>query len=435
MSSKAATIAALVLGPLLAEPALAASPCIVDGGFGDPNEPLIVTGTTGKQILELYLGSGGLGLFLDCNGDGDFTDAGDATLSLISDPAVIQLKGLDTITINQVADLIASKYLLHIELAGGANTVKLNGGGFSIVDSRIVVEVQGSPGADTLNLDFGGGTVNRSALSLKADLGAGNDVLRILHSPIPVSGGSFVVEALLGSGANTFVYDDGGVGSVGAGGTTELRVEGGSGVDTLTLNLGGVVGGFSGPDPGGRLIVNANLGGGNDRLVGNVDLGTGGLTIGLQGEAYINVSGGAGADSLILSGNGTTGPNQNAGLLDIRLSGGIGNDTLTVGFGAGGFEAMDGGNLRIRADGGAGSDTLTFNLDSSNSTAPSNYDVEVSGGAGNDVLAVTVNAGGSQPVTFKPGGLAHIDGSFGNLDKCTVSGISSSSLLKRNCEL
>jgi hypothetical protein len=403
-----------------ASPAFAAVNCSGD----NDGQRLIFTGTPGKQTLNLTVnGSGVITAELDCNGNGLFVDtaAGDINGENfgIEDQIYIALKGNDTITITQTGAWTGQKKDFQALLGIGTNSLSYNSNGFAIgASSRIAFEVTGGTGVDSVNLAFAGNAVSQSSILIRADLGNGNDVMS-LELPATSSTGRLNADVTLGVGTNVFTMTQGVAITAGE---VNLEVEGSTGRETITLNPTKVA--------GGRMRINALLGGGNDTYTANLDLAL--LDLTANGELFLAADGGGGNDILTVTRNASTASTTQivaASDLDMRLGGGIGNDKLSVDLGGGGINLFTNGTIRLRADAGAGNDVVGVQFDSNGA---GRYDATVTGGAGNDSLSATHNATGTSPSYLQ--GAVILDGGLGTGDKCTIAGSSASSLHLLNCE-
>jgi hypothetical protein len=261
-------------------------------------------------------------------------------------------------------------------------------------------------------------------LLIRTDMGSGDDTLS-LGLPSTTDTAALSGEVTLGPGANAFTLTQGAAMTEGQ---VTVDIEGGAGIDTVTLYPTAIV-------SKGRMHVSAFLGEGNDRFVTSLDLAL--FDLASDGNLFLSADGSAGNDFFAVTRNATTPSNTriaDTANFDVRLRGGPGQDTMTIDLGAGGIDEFTGAAIRLRADGGAGTDTMTFALDSDDAGAPfgpGQYDVAVTGGAANDVLNVTHSAVGA--VTYLQGAMI-LDGGAGTADTCTVGGTSSASLHLLNCE-
>jgi len=414
---------ALAAGVVLAVSRLEAATCYSFVGGSQTSRSLYVIGNSGKQNVVVDLAAATTVLHLDCNGDGDFTDAGDVdgVDQGKMDGLELQLAGADVIRVNLAGSLTAAdSKTIKVRLGPGNNVFDVIGtGAFDVgANARVQVDVAGGPGVDKPTLDFSQLNV-LGAILLRAELAGGSDVM-VVKSPSLASGGLFSVDAILGPGANSFTYADG---PRAPDSTERVDVQGDTGPDTVRL-------GYAHRSEGRRTFT-VDLGAGNDTLAADFDLT--GFSLGPRQPLHLTVNGGPGNDTLSVGRNGTAGPAQAENAVELDLNGGPGNDTINVDFAGGGFDFENGGGERLRIDGGNGADTINVALDSTTGTTAI-HDVSISGGALADKISFTQNTGGAGAHSWL-GGAALVDGSFGAPDSCTVSGNAAANARKRNCEL
>src|SRR5205823_3494199 len=135
-------------------------------------------------------------------------------------------------------------------------------------------------------------------------------------------------------------------------------------------------------------------------------------------QATIAVQGGAGADTLVAKGTGSSdflflGADAR---LEVDLDGGAGKDALTVDLATPGTLAGV-GELRLRLDGGLDNDTITCMI-ADVIFSKLDFDIEVHGGAGDDSVAFSLEKAGSNP-TFGPVGKVVLDGGLGKDELAT----------------
>jgi hypothetical protein len=429
---------------LVAAP-LAAAPCaaVVEDAEVPGSFRLRVTGPLTRQVLNLtVVPNVSTRAELDCNADGDTSDASDVDVTLV-EPFVtyhVALGGYDTIRfeIGPGVHVTGLPLNLLVELGPGANAVTVApGGDVSMLQGGLVIEVFGGSGPDTLTVTTP--TVTQARFSLVADLGAGNDVVAVNQggagSDGSVNFSDFRVAVNLGTGNNTFSFQQR-PGPFLVVGQTPLTVsvEGGSGRDTVSA----FVNAFFLDSPA---ELAADLGPGNDTFNAEIDLANFSL-VGLPGTRraafHLDVDGGPGSNALTVTRNGTTTGGLlrlNDGLLDVRLKGGLGADAIGVDLDGNLFDAGGEGIVRLRLDGGAGSDTLSL-LGSTGAAAavpPPVHDAIVTGGPGNDAIVVDWDATGfTDPANYGPHGRIVVDG-VGGTDTCTVAGANLAT--RRGCEM
>jgi hypothetical protein len=384
---------------------------------------LRVTGTAGKQTVVIDITATTTTLSLDCNGDGDFVDAGE--INAVDQGTVqgldLQVGGSDVISVNLTGSLTSlDPKIVKVLLGGGTNVLNMGSGPVSLgLNARYLVDIVGGVGIDKPTLDFSSMTGDSGALQIRADLGAGNDTM-VVKAPGLGGGGFLSVDAALGLGTNSFTYTDG-FGATDS--TARIDVQGDAGVDMVTMNFAHA--------SDARLLLTADLGAGNDKFFGNFDLAN--TSVPVNQPLHLTVNGGLGNDTITVGRNGTTGPAVAGNMVELDLNGGAGNDIITVDFGGGGFQFSALGGERLRIDGGNGVDLINVILDSITATA-ARHDISISGGALADRINFTQNTSGAGTHSWF-GGAALIDGSFGSTDTCTVAGSAAANAHKRNCEL
>jgi hypothetical protein len=301
----------------------------------------------------------------------------------------------------------ASTRLVTADLGSGKNTFSFSTGANDVLNiSRISLDVTGRTGVDAVTVDFD--EVRKSIVSVNLALGSGTDTAAVDFDRID-DGGSLDLGVDLGPGANVLTLDFQRIGFADRG-TVDVDVIGGSGKDTVTLNLHDDVG-----DGTKASLMNfkADLGAGKDVFVASVDYAGNVFRVDDHSTASIAVKGGAGNDSLSVKGVGATGtirldPDSH---LAVDLQGGAGNDAITVDLGkTDALELL--GELRVRLAGGLGNDILTAMLANEMDTTGS-YDVAVFGDQGNDHVTFQVNNNGGTPM-FGTTGKALLDGGLGN---------------------
>ncbi len=370
----------------------------VDGGAD--NDEIVLTGST------IGFNASGPGQVLGGGGDDTITltdssfvgRAGSATVSGGADNDVIALSngsnlgqlaagtgqvlgeiGDDTITIdNSVIGLAGAA---TVDAGMGEDSIALSNGAHIGQDAGATGHVLGGAGADTITIagvnigDAGSATVSGGG---DADL-------------IAVSGASNLGASVTGTaqilgdaGADTITIDNSIIGSFGSG-----IVDGGTEGDSITLTNGvrlGDAGGATGDVFGGAgadtislsgAIVgfsgNGSVDGGGDDDV--IDL-SGGSLLARNAGATGTVTGGLGADTITLASGSHVG-NNGTGIVD----GGGDNDSIALSASNLGQNAGSAGQVL----GGAGDDTIT----AQNSFVGRNGSGEISGGADNDSIALS----------------------------------------------
>lgn len=424
--------AAALLALPFAAPSSASAACGVIASDIDKNTlpDLLVVGNGYPQNLIVNVYQNQTVVFLDCNGNGTFTDANWGDLngkvfagSYTSIQAWMKgAAGTDNITFN-VADAWSGQVRWFGAHTGGGTTkftVASLPGGALTNNSKLVVEIGGSAGNDKMTLDVP--DMSDSEIYFRSNLMSANNSATVINSHTITNSVVEFASTLQGyrngcNFTNTGVID----------GTLDVSFDGGRnlyGSDVCTASIGGTIG------SNGRLFLKTNLGASNDLFTGSLDLGT--LNVAAGGELHIDVRGQLGSDKITLNHGVSVGPATNAGLIDIDLDGGDGLDALTLDLSGGGLK--NDGMLRVRVDGGINDDVLTCLIDvAATSAASSNMDLYVTGGAGNDKPTFTLNNNGPNlPANFSYAGSAIIDGGPGT-DTCVATGSGISH--KRNCEL
>jgi hypothetical protein len=429
----------LVAAPLAAAPCAAVAEASEIAGFSR----LRVTGSPTRQILTLTAAwDTAAHVALDCNADGDTSDAADVDVSFAQQFVTydVALGGNDTIRFEISPGTYVTLFPVNLQVALGPGTNNLTvvpGGDVQVLQSGLLIEVFGGSGPDVLSVTTP--TVTQARFSLVADLGGGNDVVTVSQggagSDGSVSAADFRVAVNLGTGNNAFSFRQR-PGPILVVGQTPfaVNVEGGSGRDTVSA----FVNGFFLDSPA---ELTADLGAGNDSFAAEIDLADFSL-IGLPGTRraalHLDVEGGPGANTLSVTRNGTTTGGLlrlSSGLLDVRLKGGPGADMIGVDLDGNLFDAGGEGIVRVRLDGGAGNDTLSLlgSTGAAAATPPPVHDVIVTGGLGNDTIAADWDATGfTDPTNYGPHGRIVVDG-VGGTDTCTVSGANLAT--RRGCEM
>jgi hypothetical protein len=420
-------VAVAVCAAALSSPASALAVCGADeipGGPGSTGINLVITGTPAKQTLIVNVSAASTTVYLDCNGNNQFTDAGDLNGSVFAnDHRVfdIQLGGYDVITFNVAGDLNNSGKNAQIVLGPGINTVNVTSTATLIdANSRVLVDVIGNAGPDTITGSIGS-TIDASTFQIRADLGLGNDSVNVAFPGAFVNGAVISVDGQLGAGVNAFAVSKTGTFTTS---TMNVDVEGGPWTDSVQVFLGSPLAANS------RYFASAELGAGNDTFKGSVDFTQ--LQLGAGSEAHFRARGGLGNDTLSVTRNGTTGNViQSGGMLDVDLNAGAGYDSITVDLGGSSYNPGSNSLLRLRADGGVGNDIMSFVVDAVAASTP-NIDASITGGSGNDAVSIALNDnGGNAAANYGPAGVVLIDGG-GGVDSCPTTG--NGLFHRRGCE-
>ena len=258
--------------------------------------------------------------------------------------------------------------------------------GVTLSSDAASFDIRGGAGASFASLEVGGVTglytinVTTGAATLVGQIGDGSAIVALgIDTEVHL-------EAVLGNTANDVIVSVSGglllvqrlsvnlVTPTAVGDVNSLRIFGGTGADTVTLDAS-LIGAFT-----GSLTITGNAG--NDSLISSA------LTTG------ISFSGGAG-DDIAVGGQGND-----------TLSGGAGSDRI---LGAGGNDSIDGGDDADTLRGNVGNDTVTGGGGADLIIAGTGND-KANGGDGNDSI---LGEGGNDTLF---GGLGDdtIDGSLGN---------------------
>lgn len=318
----------------------------------------------------------------------------------------------------------SSSIQADFDLDSGNDTASIKMG--AVDNSLFRLNLDGASGNDTISI-FVQGDIATASVDVDVNLGTGRNKLDIA-SPATISGGSNFFVDVQGGGA-------------------------GSEYDHVTTA-------FSNDVQNSRLMVTANLQGGNDSFINNVDLQ--GFDVRDRALVRFAINGGDGNDTIGLSRNGTVGfaDIDPGGMLEIRLSGGNGNDNVKLDLG-GNEEHNRGlyltGRMVVHMDGQAGNDTVSADL--SFAFDPSSFgDLQMTmlGGSGSDTMLLNLldffplepeePEEGEEPdpdeepivppqvgITYGPTGYLTIDAGTGS-DRTTLSGTVLSQVRVRNSE-
>lgn len=380
-----------------------------DGAVDD----LRITGDSGKNLVHIEdNGTDTLTISIDADGNGDTTgkrDLAPTPFTFTGNSVALDVKlagGNDALDYVVKGNLNAATRLLTADLGPGNNTATFSTGTFDVFNtSRIGLDFTGSTKADTLTVDFD--EVRKSVVTVTAALGKGNDTATVDFDRID-DGSAVDLGVDLGAGINALTVDLQEVG-FGDRGSVIADVTGGSGKDTVTLNLHDDVGDGT---KASLVSFKADLGAGNDVFTGNLDYAGNVFRVDDHSVVAIAVKGGTGNDTLGVKGVGATGtirldPDAR---LAIDLQGGAGNDLLTADLGkTDALELM--GELRVRIDGGLGKDVLAAMV-AHNTNSTGSYDLAVLGGQGDDQATFQLTSSGGTP-TYGATGKVQLDGGLG----------------------
>lgn len=349
---------------------------------------------------------------IDGNSDGDYTDLGDlkkdfafSKNSIVYD---IQLKGgKDALGYVFTADLVAGSRSYNIDMGGGKDAILFQGGTVK-GGSHVDMAVNAGAGDDTVAM--GWDKVWDSSVYVQTWMGAGSDTLTMFTGEVDFIS-SMIVKNDLGSGKNTHNLNIKSVGYVNQA-DLDVAIMGGSGKDTVNVDVDSGVGGGAG-QPSSHLGVVVDLAGGHDTFVGKLKGGS--FILDNNSQASFLVKGGAGNDTLTMERNGSGILRVDDGAVCvIDLDGGAGKDIVTASFGgvdAWQLQSAFTSRLKIRLDGGAGNDAVACFL-TNNASTKGDFDIAVYGGAGNDTLNFATNNNGGTP-TYGPAGTVFVDGGLG----------------------
>jgi hypothetical protein len=426
----------LALGVVIGTATVAVAACSVTTGDFDGNgsQDLRVIGDAANQTLRIIDAPrlGTTTLSLDCDGDGLFTNAaaGDRNGVVMGEFELFDLRlgsGDDAVTID-VPPTVAPDVTAYnkqnrnfaVQLGLGSNSFRFDHPASVLhppptaVDSRLTIDVQGGGGADDVFYRFIG--ARASLIVLRADLGAGPDRVTLTTFDIGrYEQGSVVnVDFQMDTGDDTVNYTPNA--DLFDGSVYRVNIVTGAGADTVN---GGVFSLVS----NGHLILNVDLGAGNDVLEWKPP-----ALVGVDGSVHIRVSGGPGQDHVAFALSDPAVTSSLDGLVELLVHGDDGNDDLGVNLSPPAPGSSDvAGTVRAHVDGGAGNDTVIVSQRSSGGSAGT-FDFLLRGGLGADGLELAVEG----PASYAPVGAALLDGGPAT-DQCNVVG--SALARKQNCEL
>jgi hypothetical protein len=356
--------------------------------------------------------AGVLTVSIDANGDGDFTDVGEknGVNYLYSGNSVVFDVNLaannDSFAYTLTNNVSAGMRTFAVDLGLGNDTFNFDATGKNfLAGSRLNLDVVGQAGIDTANINVG--QVFASQASVQLDLGLGNDTSTVTFGRLD-NKAVLDLDASLGVGTNSMTVDLSQIG-FGDQANANVNITGGTGADTVTVNLHDDVGDGT---KASALLINVALSDGNDSFTANMDYDKNVFRVDDHSVVSINVHGGAGNDTLIAQGSGAAGTIRvdPDGLLDLNLKGDTGDDTVKVDFGkADAFELI--GTVRAWIDGGAGNDKLTA-LFGNNANSTGQYDISVTGKGGDDQVTFGLTNNGGTP-TYGTLGKAYLNGGIG----------------------
>jgi hypothetical protein len=391
-------------------------PAVVVAKFdsdGDGADDIRIIGDAARNVVVVNDdGAGSLTLSIDANGDGDFADAKDTNGKVYAyagnSVAITAALGAgnDLFVYNLQNNVAAGSRWLAVGLGEGTNRFALNAAGKNFAGGSLLdVDVTGGTARDVATAAVG--QVSASLASVRFGLGAGNDTATVAFGNIDQAA-SVDVAADLGEGFNAATVDLLGVGKFDRANAT-VSVATGAGADNVALNLHDDVGNGT---LASALLVNVDLGGGNDVFVAGLDYEGSNFRVDNNSVAAIGARGGSGNDQLVVRGVGTTNAIRidQGGLLDINLRGGAGNDGVRVNLGKPDALFLE-GTLRAVVDGGAGNDNVLA-LFANTGTSTGKYDASVLGGTGNDTATFALTNNGGTPA-YGPVGKVVLNGGSG----------------------
>ena len=250
---------------------------------------------------------------------------------------------------------------------------------FNFSTDSFVVEATLGGGSDSFTYSVTA-NMSASARSLSVDLGAGNDNFLWTTATFGSSGKSRVALDVTGGAGN----DTGEIafGGEATGSAISVRTDWGAGRDDYTLEVAEI-------DVGSSMDVTTDLGGGTNTHqatiggVGKNDAAT--LDMAILGGAKTDTVVVAMTDDIGLTAGKVSRANVTADL-------GAGDDSFVVGFKQGDFLVDDLSQMIVSVRGGAGNDTLTARMDPGLAGTPTRLDpgailaVSLDGGAGKDTI-------------------------------------------------
>jgi len=397
-------------------------------GTGDPANP---DAQTGKIFLKLDTGAGNdtarvtlTNLFSDVSIDtGAGNDAAFLKYDGLSGQALLSASlgdGNDTFQLDATGDMAAAKNREKwIEIQGlvdtgaGDDTARM-----SFFDVFLDVSTDLGSGNDSLSqkcalsADVAPPPDMSSAVSLNVSGGDGNDsvLIGLLLPAVQKVGATPAadINVDLGAGTNTFqsTLGSSAPGAVGSGGGVWMTVSGGTGNDTIGMQIGDANTPGASYDPGAFDIV-VDGGGGADAITMSIAADC------AKGEdSSVAITTGDGSDTVNVS--------DKVGFCDgsvrIAVDGGGGADLLSMNL-SGGLGGV--GILSLMADGGAGIDNVSISSVAPAAASPLLLALQAFGGDDNDVLTVLV-PGLANPGSVQSNVLALADGGDG-VDVANVS--------------
>jgi hypothetical protein len=371
-------------------------------------------------------------VFLDCNGDGDFIDAGDRNGEVFGEFELfdLRLSGGDDTVIIEVPETLPPDVTAYdkqnrnfaVQLGAGNNVFRFLHPWtdsppvvppFTARSSRLTIDVQAGAGADDVRFQFGG--AHSSLIVLRTDLGGGNDTVTLGTFDIARYEQASVVNVdfQTDAGSDTVIFQPNA--DLFDGSVYRVNIGTGPGADT-------VEGGILSFIDDGRLIVSVDLGPGNDALSWRPP-----ALVGADGSVHVSVAGGPGQDDVAFAlADDPLITSDFHGRVDLFVQGDDGNDSLSVHMSPPAPGSSDlTGTVRVHVDGGAGNDTVLVSQ-RNNAGSTGTLDFLVRGGLGTDRLGLSVGG----PAIYAPVSQPLLDGGPGT-DECVLVGPGTQ---KQNCE-
>ena len=279
---------------------------------------------------------------------------------------------------------------------------------FPITGDTFVVEAKLGDGDDSFTY-FVFGNYDADARSVAVDLGAGNDSFKYDMTSLAVNNHSRIsLDVIGGAGRDTGDVIFTGVSDS----AVSVRTDWGGGRDTYNLAFGLM-------DNGAAVDVATDLGGG----LNTHDAAFGGVGKADRATLDVAITGGAKTDTVTVHLNDDVGGNQNVSHANIVADLRDGDDFFTANFKAGEFLVDNMSQVSVSARGGNGNDTLISQIEgtSANSVRVDEQAIlaiNLDGGAGNDTISHAALAPNAWEI--KAGGIMRVrlDGGMG-LDNLT----------------
>jgi hypothetical protein len=299
--------------------------------------------------------------------------------------------GTNSVSYESNGNGISGNSRIVFEVAGGTgpDTIDLSFAGNSVDQSSILVRADLGVGNDIVsvalpatsdsgrfnadvNLGLGNnaftmtqGTAPTSGeVNLEIEAGTGRDAVTL--NPTVVAGGRMRINTYLGAGNDTYAVNlDLSLLEVSSDGDLFLGVDGGGGNDNLAVTRNGTTASTTIIQDGADFDMRLKGGIGNDTIT--VDLGGGGIDAFTNGTIRLRADGGAGNDlfNMVLDSSEPS-PTSGPGRYDVAVTGGPGNDTLSATHNATGSVSYLQGAMIL--DGGSGTvDTCTIGGSSASS--------------------------------------------------------------------